>query len=342
MSCAGGCGFHGTANADGLPGLFCSACAKLPPKVLQAVVHQQQPAAAAAAAAPHKIQSAALPLLAEQQLVVSVTDEIELPVWPCPECSVQIPLHVGTCDICYTTRPGALTPPIPGSTAWLASVAAAAATNNSVLIRDIPIGTGVVDALCTALLDTCSALREIAIETCHLDDALTVEFAGRVLARCSSLRCISLAWNAWGDAGLTSVVEALKVAAAPVESLYLSHGCAVSARGITALTAWLGDETCTVRTLQLDENKIGDEGVCALAAALRRNPAITSLELVAVGMSEVGANALCDSIASWKWPRQCRTLEWAGNELAESCEDRRRALLLPPSRRGGGPSPAAS
>ena len=93
------------------------------------------------------------------------------------------------------------------------------------------------------------------------------------------------AWNAWGDAGLTSVIDALKLAAASVEKLYLSHGRAVTARGITALTAWVGDETCTLRTLQLDENKIGDEGVCALAAALQRNPAITCLEVVAVGMS---------------------------------------------------------
>ena len=112
-----------------------------------------------------------------------------------------------------------------------------------------------------------------------------------------------------------------------MEALYLSHGRAVTARGITALTAWVGDETCTLRTLQLDENKIGDEGVCALAAALQRNPAITCLEVVAVGMSEVGATALLDAIESW--PRRCQTLEWAGNELSQECEDRRRALLLP-------------
>ena len=134
------------------------------------------------------------------------------------------------------------------------------------------------------------------------------------------------------------------MAAAPVEALYLSHGCAVTARGITALTAWLSEETCTLRTLQLDENKIGDEGMCALAAALHRNAAITRLEVVAVGMSKIGATALLDAIESW--PRQCQSLEWAGNELPQECEDRRRALLLPRQSGGGGggagSSPAAS
>ena len=295
MSCAGGCGFHGGQAIEGFTGLFCSLCAKNP---------QQKTADTA-----QGLAAECAPSLA----------------WACPGClemqmPVNLPLHLETCDICFSERP--MAPPTPEQ--LVASVAAAADSGSSLVLRGIALDEATMDMLCAALDGKCGGLREIVVNHCQLDDDLTMQFAHRVLSQCNTLNCLDLAYNHWSDAGLASVVDALTASHAPVQELYLSHGQAETLNSVAPLMAFLAADTCCVRKLQLDECKIGDDGARALAEALKTNRTIERLELVAVGMSQQGADALLSVVQE---TRVVRHLSLAGNEVAGDFDARLQSAL---------------
>ena len=55
-------------------------------------------------------------------------------------------------------------------------------------------------------------------------------------------------------------------------------------------------ERCTLAWLRMQHNKLGDEGVTALASALANNQSLTHLQLRDVGVGQSGSFALADAV----------------------------------------------
>ena len=111
---------------------------------------------------------------------------------------------------------------------------------------------------------------------------------------CPQLKLLDLDMNSVGAAGAEALAAALMTNTA-LESLYLgSNG--VRADGALALGRALAAPACPLRCLDLNNNRIGMEGVVAIAQALRTNLALTSICLAFNGLAheEGGAARLRD------------------------------------------------
>ena len=230
--------------------------------------------------------------------------------WPCPGCTMLTALHLDVCPGCFSPRPASIAP--PGASLVIASIAAAATDSGSLSLRRMPFDAVSMEALCAALDGKCGGLRDVVINHCGMDDNLASQLAERVLSQCTSLVSLDVAYNGWGDAGLISICAALSASSAPIKELYASHGRGVSPAGAAAVATLLGSETTCLKTVQLDECKIGDEGACILAAVLANNRCAVTLDLVAVGLTQVGADALLQAVQTSGTVQQ---LNLAGNDV---------------------------
>ena len=96
---------------------------------------------------------------------------------------------------------------------------------------------------------------------------------------CRNLKTINLARNSITDKQLLPIVEAIKeVCDTSLENLYL-HGNSVSNAGCHALATLLEDPHCSLQTLDLDENRINNEGATAIADSLVNNTKLQTLDL---------------------------------------------------------------
>ncbi|CAL9402684.1 gala protein [Streptomyces werraensis] len=141
-------------------------------------------------------------------------------------------------------------------------------------------------------------------------------------------RHLLLGTNAIGDEGASTVARALaeghgaREAHGPHEThrpheghglhtLYL--GCnRIGPDGVTALADVLSADD-TVRALWLKRNPVGDDGVTALAAMLRRNTALRTLDLVNTGVTAASLRLLLDALTSR--PQPVERLFLGGNGL---------------------------
>ncbi|MEU9582557.1 gala protein [Streptomyces werraensis] len=136
------------------------------------------------------------------------------------------------------------------------------------------------------------------------------------------VRHLLLGTNAIGDEGASTVARALaeghgaREAHGPHEghglhTLYL--GCnRIGPDGVTALADVLSADD-TVRALWLKRNPVGDDGVTALAAMLRRNTALRTLDLVNTGVTAASLRLLLDALTSR--PQPVERLFLGGNGL---------------------------
>ncbi|MFK0057690.1 gala protein [Streptomyces werraensis] len=96
-----------------------------------------------------------------------------------------------------------------------------------------------------------------------------------------------------------------------LHTLYL--GCnRIGPDGVTALADVLSADD-TVRALWLKRNPVGDDGVTALAAMLRRNTALRTLDLVNTGVTAASLRLLLDALTSR--PQPVERLFLGGNGL---------------------------
>ncbi|MGA5342775.1 gala protein [Streptomyces griseoincarnatus] len=141
-------------------------------------------------------------------------------------------------------------------------------------------------------------------------------------------RHVLLGTNAIGDEGASTVACALAGRNGPHEghgphegqgpheghglhTLYL--GCnRIGPDGVTALADALSADD-TVRALWLKRNPVTDDGVTALAAMLRRNTALRTLDLVNTGVTAASLRVLLDALTSR--PRPVERLFLGGNGL---------------------------
>ena len=112
--------------------------------------------------------------------------------------------------------------------------------------------------------------------------AATCVAVAAALAANGALRELDISWNPFGPVGGTAIAELLAASRA-LEGLNLA-GCGISRGGTVAVAEVLGAAVETpLRHLDLSENFVGREGAEALAAMLRRNSSLQSLELGANG-----------------------------------------------------------
>ncbi|GGM62512.1 gala protein [Dactylosporangium sucinum] len=108
-----------------------------------------------------------------------------------------------------------------------------------------------------------------------------------------------LGTNSLGAEGTRALADALGPEHR-LETLYL--GCnAIDAAGAAPLFDRLATDG-SVRALWLKRNPLGDEGVTALAAMLRRNAAIDTLDLVNTGLTTASLAVLVDALAARERP----------------------------------------
>ncbi len=129
-------------------------------------------------------------------------------------------------------------------------------------------------------------------------------------------RHVLLGTNAIGDEGASTVARTLAAGNGPHEghglhTLYL--GCnRIGPDGVTALADALSADD-TVRALWLKRNPVTDDGVTALAAMLRRNTALRTLDLVNTGVTAASLRVLLDALTSR--PHPVERLFLGGNGL---------------------------
>ncbi|MFJ4061676.1 leucine-rich repeat domain-containing protein [Streptomyces albogriseolus] len=129
-------------------------------------------------------------------------------------------------------------------------------------------------------------------------------------------RHVLLGTNAIGDEGASTVARTLADGNGPHEghglhTLYL--GCnRIGPDGVTALADALSADD-TVRALWLKRNPVTDDGVTALAAMLRRNTALRTLDLVNTGVTAASLRVLLDALTSR--PHPVERLFLGGNGL---------------------------
>ena len=158
-------------------------------------------------------------------------------------------------------------------------------------------GIGAI-ALAAAIRRPTSTVTTLTLEW---NEALGAEGAiaiGNALLHNRALRVLGLERTAIDDMGATAIGSALRDAIAlPLEELRL-EGNAIGHDGAASLAAALEGNT-RLRTLNLALNPLGGSaGAAALARGLRRNAALTSLDLSGCGIGDAGAVALATALRS--------------------------------------------
>lgn len=95
-----------------------------------------------------------------------------------------------------------------------------------------------------------------------------------------------------GDTGIDHVSSLLE-ANTPLKTLHLNGNTKITVAGWKKLGKALKKNT-TLETLSLDFNKIGDDGISALASGLKDNQTLKVLELEEASISEEGGRKLVE------------------------------------------------
>ena len=84
------------------------------------------------------------------------------------------------------------------------------------------------------------------------------------------------------------------LSAETTESLTVMYlgGVDINARGIEALSEWIGLDSCSIKSLFIRSTSMGDEGAKAIADALETNTSLRDLSLTASLITATGATSL--------------------------------------------------
>lgn len=121
----------------------------------------------------------------------------------------------------------------------------------------------------------------------------------RLITGAPNLRTLDLDQTELGDDGIAEVFTKL-AQHSPAKPLSLRHiylnAVGISVKAATAIAEYLAAPQCTLESLYCTNNPIGDKGVVALAAGLKKNKTLSRLTLASTGMSDEGAIALCEAL----------------------------------------------
>jgi Ran GTPase-activating protein (RanGAP) involved in mRNA processing and transport len=160
------------------------------------------------------------------------------------------------------------------------------------------IGEAGVQAL-TEALKTNTVLTSLDLSDNRLGDA-GVQALTEALKTNTVLTSLDLSDNRLGDAGKRSrgVINAYLVRNRMQKDstlTYLNLNNQLGAAGVQALAAVLKTNT-TLTSLDLDSNQLGDTGAQALTEALKTNTTLTSLDLSGNQLGDVGVQALAEAL----------------------------------------------
>jgi Ran GTPase-activating protein (RanGAP) involved in mRNA processing and transport len=159
---------------------------------------------------------------------------------------------------------------------------------------DADIGDEGVRAMMQFMLETeCESVKLLEFLNCGIT-SLGCEFIGRMLDPNTKLclEILNLDYNQFGNEGLGELLIGLK---SNKNLTYLSLAyCKIEADGMTYFKEYLSDPECTLTTLVLQGNEIGNKGVSELSQMLVNNNSIESLNLnnVQLGNNEETINNL--------------------------------------------------
>lgn len=114
--------------------------------------------------------------------------------------------------------------------------------------------------------------------------------------RRAQMESLNLRYNKIGDEGCSAIMAAL-LDNSSIKSLNLCR-CAISQNGANAIAKTLCSENCAIEDLDLSENRIGDEGCCAIMEALCHNKSVTKLHLHHCGICDDGIEAIAKALQS--------------------------------------------
>ena len=121
----------------------------------------------------------------------------------------------------------------------------------------------------------------------------------RLITQTANLRTLDLDQTELGDAGVAELFNMLSQHV-PEKPLALRHlylnAVGIGHKGATAIATYLASPHCTLDALYATNNPLGNDGVSALAAGLKKNKSLTRLTLASTGLGDDGAIVLCKAL----------------------------------------------
>ena len=119
----------------------------------------------------------------------------------------------------------------------------------------------------------------------------------RLITETPNLRTLDLDQIELGDVGVEKLFNALAEHKKPValRHIYL-NASGIGCNGATAIAKYLASQHCALEAIYTTNNPLGNDGVSALAAGVKKNKSLTRLTLASVGLSDNGIIDLCDAL----------------------------------------------
>lgn len=119
----------------------------------------------------------------------------------------------------------------------------------------------------------------------------------RLITQTAKLRTLDLDQTELGDAGVAQLFDALVAYNKPIglRHLYL-NAVGISVHGAKAISRYLASPHCELDAVYAANHPMGNDGVSALAAGVKKNKSLSRLTLASVGLGDEGVIALCEAL----------------------------------------------
>lgn len=166
----------------------------------------------------------------------------------------------------------------------------------SVILQTVALGCNPIGdtgaALLGRALQVTRVLRTLAIQDCQIEPK-GIRHLASGLANNRTLEQLWLFGNRAADEGAAHLASALRFC--KLEALGLERN-GITPKGCEALGLAITYESCCLKWLRLQHNRLGDEGVTHIANALHDNRTLTKLQLRDTGVGSQGCMALASAI----------------------------------------------
>ncbi|KAL8992590.1 MAG: hypothetical protein Q9188_007554 [Gyalolechia gomerana] len=143
----------------------------------------------------------------------------------------------------------------------------------------------------------------------------------KLITNASGLRTLDLDQTELSDAGVGELFNLLAVndlSSVRLQHIYLNAN-GISTAACQALAKYLATENCSLQSLYLSNNPVGDKGATALAEGLRHNTSILRLSVRSSGLKSPGAITIMEVLASHP---KLMTLDLGYNFATEDLDSR--------------------
>ncbi|KAJ4368472.1 hypothetical protein N0V83_006829 [Neocucurbitaria cava] len=119
----------------------------------------------------------------------------------------------------------------------------------------------------------------------------------KLITQTAKLRTLDLDQTELGDAGVEQLFDALVAYDKPISlrHLYL-NAVGIGLHGARAISRYLASSHCELDAVYAANNPMGNNGVSALAAGVKKNKSLSRLTLASVGLGDDGVIALCEAL----------------------------------------------